>query len=71
MSSNYCSRNRPAEVLIHDGVEGTLHSLIREREKYEEQYSKEHIIKDINVRSLIIEEQSESREDLSGKQNSD
>ncbi|XP_054159152.1 diaminopimelate decarboxylase-like isoform X2 [Oppia nitens] len=61
MSSNYNSRNRPAEVLISDGP---THTLIRERESYEEQYAKERIATDINLRALEMLEEFASREDL-------
>lgn len=64
MASNYNSRNRPAEVLISDGREGPIHNLIREREKYEEQFAKETLVSNINLHSLNIQEESESKEDL-------
>lgn len=62
MSSNYNSRNLAAEVMVSDGP---THSLIRERQKYEEQYAKENVVNDIKLRSLDTLEESESREDLS------
>jgi hypothetical protein len=62
MASNYNSRNRAAEVLVSDGP---THSLIRERERYEDQFAKERVVNDIKLRSLEIVEESESKEDLS------
>jgi len=65
MASNYNTRNKPAEVLVSDGP---THTLIREREKYEDQFAKEKIT-DISLRSLDTVEESESREDLSQTEN--
>jgi hypothetical protein len=61
MASNYNSRNRPAEVLVSDGP---THSLIREREKYEDQFAKERVVSDIKLRSLEVVEEHDSKEDL-------
>lgn len=65
MSSNYNSRNRVAEVLISDGPS---HNLIREREKYEDQYARERVVPDIHLRQLEIVEENASREDLAEEQ---
>jgi diaminopimelate decarboxylase len=62
MASNYNSRNRAAEVLVSDGP---THSLIRERERYEDQFAKERVVSDINLRSLEVVEEYDSKEDLS------
>lgn len=60
MASNYNTRNKVAEVLITDGHP----ALIRERENYEEQFSKEKIVHDLKLKSLNILEEAESQEDL-------
>lgn len=60
MSSNYNSRNRAAEVIITERNP----VLIREREKYEEQYAKEKVVPEMKLQSLQILEESESQEDL-------
>ena len=67
MSSNYNSRNRAAEVLISDGP---THSLIREREKYEDQYAKERVVPDIHLRALEMVQEFASKEDLAQTENS-
>jgi diaminopimelate decarboxylase len=66
LSSNYNTRNRAAEVLISDGP---THTLIREREKYEDQYAKERTATDINLRALEMLEEFASREDLAQTEN--
>ncbi|CAG2118423.1 unnamed protein product [Medioppia subpectinata] len=66
LSSNYNSRNRAAEVLISDGPS---HTLIRERETYEDQYAKERTATDINLRALEMLEEFASKEDLAQTEN--
>ena len=66
MSSNYNSRNRAAEVLISDGP---THTLVRERERYEDQYAKEKVATDINLRHLEMLEEFASKEDLAQSEN--
>ena len=64
MASNYNSRNKAAEVIITERNP----ILIREREKYEEQYAKEKIVPEGKLRSLQILEESESQEDLTNNE---
>ena len=61
MTSNYNTRNKPAEVLITPDGRPVL---VRERENYEEQYKREKIVHDLKLKSLNILEESESQEDL-------
>ena len=65
MTSNYNTRNKPAEVVITDGHP----VLVRERENYEEQYRKEKIVHDLKLKSLNILEEAESQEDLANNNN--
>ncbi|KAH9397572.1 hypothetical protein TYRP_003892 [Tyrophagus putrescentiae] len=60
MTSNYNTRNKPAEVMIHDGHP----TLIRERETYEEQFKREKLVLDLKLKSLNTVEEAESQEDL-------
>lgn len=61
MSSNYNTRNKPAEVIITPDGRPVL---IREREVYEEQFKKEKVVHDLKLKSLNILEEAESQEDL-------
>lgn len=60
MSNNYNTRNKVAEVLITDSHP----VLIRERQRYEEQFAKEKIVPDLKLKSLNVLTEVESQEDL-------
>lgn len=60
MASNYNTRNKAAEVLINEGHP----VIVREREQYQEQFSKEKIVHDLKLNTLNILEEAESQEDL-------
>lgn len=58
MASSFVSRNKPAEVVIAERTP----IVIREREKYEDQYAKERLIPELKLKSAQILEENESQE---------
>lgn len=60
MSSNFQSRNKLAEILIIERQP----IVIRERQKYEEQYSNEKLVPELKLNSSKIIEEAESQEEL-------
>lgn len=60
MSSNFQSRNKSAEILIIERQP----IVIRERQKYEEQYSNEKLVPELKLNSSKIIEEAESQEEL-------
>ncbi|OTF71687.1 hypothetical protein BLA29_009732, partial [Euroglyphus maynei] len=60
MSSNFQSRNKSAEILIIERQP----IVIREREKYEEQFLNEKLVPELKLNSSQIIEEAESQEEL-------